>query len=201
MLIEVETLLLQSPEHLAKQKEIDESEKKVYNQIRNLYKKEYANGPGYNVSNLMSNIMKKSKIEFLKSVIMMRNGEVQLHARKLRSLVDLCVQKIIDNIRYLGNVGCVDLHLLEQILPHYTVDQLMRVEKGKRSKFSFSFLSTMYGAITSWNSIEKQSRQVRLCTKTPPLSKKRFWGDGPGYNVSNLMSNIMKKSKIEFLKR
>ncbi|XLS81991.1 hypothetical protein HN51_047822 [Arachis hypogaea] len=48
---------------------------------------------------------------------------------------------------------------------------------------------------------KKQSRQVRLCTKTPPSSKKRFWGDGPCYNVSNLMSNIMKKSKIEFLKR
>ncbi|KAL4396138.1 hypothetical protein S245_000681 [Arachis hypogaea] len=47
---------------------------------------------------------------------------------------------------------------------------------------------------------KKQSRQVQLCTKTPPSSKKRFWGDGPGYNVSNLKSNIMKKSKIEFLK-
>ncbi|QHN86327.1 uncharacterized protein DS421_16g545220 [Arachis hypogaea] len=23
---------------------------------------------------------------------------------------------------------------------------------------------------------KKQSRQVRLCTKTPPSSKKRFWG-------------------------
>ncbi|RYR09328.1 hypothetical protein Ahy_B05g077587 [Arachis hypogaea] len=50
-----------------KQKEIAEAEKEVSNQIRNLYKKEYANGPGYNVSNLKSNIMKKSKIEFLKS--------------------------------------------------------------------------------------------------------------------------------------
>ena len=47
----------------------------------------------------------------------------------------------------------------------------------------------------------KQSRQVRTCTKVPPSSKRRFWGDnGPGYNVSNVKSNIMKKAKIEFLK-
>ncbi|XLR04112.1 hypothetical protein S83_070310, partial [Arachis hypogaea] len=97
MLIEVETLLLQSPEYL------------------------------------------------VCIVIMMRNGEVQLHARKLRSLVDLCVQKIIDNIRYLGNVGCVDLHLLERISPHYTgadlspmTDKLWKgfFEKQYRSKIA-----------------------------------------------------------------
>ncbi|XLT09549.1 hypothetical protein HN51_055342, partial [Arachis hypogaea] len=99
---------------------------------------------------------------FAISVIMMRKGEVQLHARKLRSLVDLCVQKIIDNIRYLGNVGCVDLHLLEQILPHYTVDQLMRVEKGKRSKFSFSFLSTMLVCIGRDEVSEGQFSQVLI---------------------------------------
>ncbi|RYR27470.1 hypothetical protein Ahy_B01g051501 isoform C [Arachis hypogaea] len=182
---------------------------------------------------------------------MMRKGEVQLPARKLPSLVDLCVQKIIDNIRYLGNVGCVDLHLLERILPHCTVDQLMHVEKASEGadlspvtdKLWKGFFEKQYGSNCSkevmrrmrekkvsfkWKQLyeakqkeiaeaekevsnrirnlykkedaKKQSRQVQLCTKTPPSSKKRFWGDGPGYNVSNLKSNIMKKSKIEFLK-
>ncbi|RYR79296.1 hypothetical protein Ahy_A01g004125 isoform E [Arachis hypogaea] len=184
-------------------------------------------------------------------VIMMRRGEVQLPARKLPSLVDLCVQKIIDNIRYLGNVGCVDLHLLERILPHCTVDQLIHVEKASEGadlspvtdKLWKGFFEKQYGLNCAkevmrrmrekkvsfkWKQLyeakqkeiaeaekevsnrirnlykkedaKKQSRQVQLCTKTPPSSKKRFWGDGPGYNVSNLKSNIMKKSKIEFLK-
>lgn len=47
----------------------------------------------------------------------------------------------------------------------------------------------------------KQSRQVRFCTKVPPSSKRSFFGgSGPGYNVSNVKSNIMKKAKIDFLK-
>jgi len=53
-------------------------------------------------------------------------------APKIPTLVDLCVQKVIDNVRYLGNVGCVDQHLLERILPHCTVDQLMHVEKSTK---------------------------------------------------------------------
>ncbi|XLR15286.1 hypothetical protein S83_043224, partial [Arachis hypogaea] len=113
-------------------------------------------------------------------VIMMRKGEVQLHARKLRSLVDLCVQKIIDNIRYLGNVGCVDLHLHKRILPHYMVDQLMRVEKGKRIQVKNCTKEVMRRMREKKVSFKRkqlyEGRQVRLCTKTPPLSKKRFWG-------------------------
>lgn len=50
--------------------------------------------------------------------------------KKIPSLVDLCVQKTIDNVRYLGNVGETDAHLLERILPHCTLDQLMHVEKS-----------------------------------------------------------------------
>ncbi|XP_062105796.1 uncharacterized protein LOC133817324 [Humulus lupulus] len=47
----------------------------------------------------------------------------------------------------------------------------------------------------------KQSRQVQLCTKVPPSSKRSFFGgSGPGYNVSNVKSNIMKKAKLDFLK-
>ncbi|KAK7287525.1 hypothetical protein RIF29_00806 [Crotalaria pallida] len=173
-------------------------------------------------------------------------------ALKLPSLVDLCVQKVIDNVRYLGNVGSVDQHLLERILPHCTLDQLMHVEKASEGsdlspvtdKLWKRFFEKQFGTNCTnevirrmqakrvsfkWMQLyeaklkeiaqaekeavdrmkqrykkedaKKQSRQVRLCTKVPPSSKRRFWGDnGPGYNVSNVKSNIMKKAKIEFLK-
>ena len=65
---------------------------------------------------------------------MMRRDE--FCAPKIPTLVDLCVQKVIDNIRYLGNVGYVDEHLLERILPHCTVDQLMNVEKSTKVRWS-----------------------------------------------------------------
>lgn len=48
--------------------------------------------------------------------------------RKIPSLVDLCVQKAVDNVRYLGDVGETDFHLLERFLPHCTVEQLMHIE-------------------------------------------------------------------------
>ncbi|XP_065852441.1 uncharacterized protein [Euphorbia lathyris] len=48
---------------------------------------------------------------------------------------------------------------------------------------------------------KKQSRQIRICTKVPPASKRSFFGGGgPGYNLSNVKSNIMKKAKLDFLK-
>lgn len=59
------------------------------------------------------------------------------------SLVDLCVQKAIDNVRYLGNVGPVDHHLLEQILPHCTLDQLMHIEKASEVRRVFVVLLPM----------------------------------------------------------
>ncbi|KAL1567315.1 hypothetical protein AAHA92_02805 [Salvia divinorum] len=48
--------------------------------------------------------------------------------RKAPSLVDLCVNMAIDNVRYLGDVGETDNHLLERILCHCTLDQLMHIE-------------------------------------------------------------------------
>ncbi|KAK2441373.1 transcription elongation factor B polypeptide [Trifolium repens] len=183
-------------------------------------------------------------------VIMMRRDQTSV--RKKPSLVDLCVQKAIDNVRYLGNVGPVDHHLLERILPHCTLDQLMHVEKASKGtdlspvtdklwkkffekqfgidrtnevieimsekRVSFRWLQLYEANVKKMDQQEieavaklkkmykaedarKQSRQVKICTKAPPSSKRRFWGDnGPGYNVSNVKSNIMKKSKIEFLK-
>jgi len=54
--------------------------------------------------------------------------------RKGPSLVDLCVQKAIDNRRYLGDVGETALHLLERILPHCTVEQLMHIENSTEDR-------------------------------------------------------------------
>lgn len=49
---------------------------------------------------------------------------------KVPSLVDLCVQLAIDNVRYLGDVGETDYHLLDRILSHCTLDQLMHIENS-----------------------------------------------------------------------
>lgn len=56
---------------------------------------------------------------------------------KLPSLVDLCVRTAIDNLRYLGDVGETDSDLLDRILPHCTLDQLMHVEKCTKVRMCF----------------------------------------------------------------
>lgn len=56
---------------------------------------------------------------------------------KLPSLVDLCVRTVIDNLRYLGDVGETDLDLLDRILPHCTLDQLMHVEQCTKVRMCF----------------------------------------------------------------
>ncbi|KDP39805.1 hypothetical protein JCGZ_03941 [Jatropha curcas] len=171
---------------------------------------------------------------------------------KAPSLVDLCVDVAISNVRYLGDVGETDLHLLDRILPHCTMDQLIHIEKRTEGrdlspvtdKLWKRFFEREFGVSKTNDVIEKmrrlkvsfrwkelyeaklkdiaqeedrtgsrlrqsyqkenakkQSRQVRLCTKVPPSSKRSFYGgSGPGCNLSNVKSNIMKKSKIDFLK-
>ncbi|BBG99744.1 hypothetical protein Prudu_009534 [Prunus dulcis] len=179
------------------------------------------------------------------------------------SLVDLCINTAIDNIRHLGDVGETELYFLERILPHCTVDQLRHVEKStkgrdlspitdnlwrklyqkefgiertnlviermKKKKVSFRWNQLYEAKLREVDEAEnkvadrlkslyqkedartftsphpskpnnrKQSRQVRICTKVPPSSNKRSFGNGPGYNVT-AKSNLMKKSKIDFLK-
>lgn len=187
----------------------------------------------------------------------MRSGYIHLPARnrqgkgKPPSLVDLCVQVAIDNIRYIGNVGATDAHLLEQILPHCTVEQLMHIENATvdrdltpvTDKLWKKFFEATFGShwvekvvkrmaengVTyNWrqlyqarlkevdekrnNTVEriaqsykdqnarKQSRQIQICTKVPPSTKKRsFCGAfGGSSSFSNLKSNLMKKAKIEY---
>lgn len=54
--------------------------------------------------------------------------------RKVPSLVDLCIRTAIDNVRHIGNVGEVDTHLLQRILPHCTVDQLLHIEDSTEGR-------------------------------------------------------------------
>ncbi|MBA0683221.1 hypothetical protein Goari_024893 [Gossypium aridum] len=63
-----------------------------------------------------------------------RNIADKSETRKTPSLVDLCVRTVIDNVRYLGDVGETDSHLLERILPHCTVDQLLHVETSTKGR-------------------------------------------------------------------
>ncbi|XP_022979565.1 uncharacterized protein LOC111479243 [Cucurbita maxima] len=44
------------------------------------------------------------------------------------------VNKAIDSLRFLGDVGQTDLNFLEHILPHCTVEQLMRIENSSKGR-------------------------------------------------------------------
>ncbi|PIA62647.1 hypothetical protein AQUCO_00200573v1 [Aquilegia coerulea] len=57
-----------------------------------------------------------------------------MFTRNIPTLVQLCVQTAIDNVRYLGDVGETDIDLLKDILPHCTVDQLMHIEKSTEGR-------------------------------------------------------------------
>ncbi|KAK3184709.1 hypothetical protein Dsin_031995 [Dipteronia sinensis] len=165
-----------------------------------------------------------------------------LTMQKAPSLVDLCVETAIDNVRYLGDVGETDLHLLDRILPHCTFDQLMHVEnstKGrdltpvtdklwkkfykkefgekslnvviermKARKVAFRWKQLYEAKVEDLNEAEKktsdrlkqlyqkedakkQSRQTRLCSKVPPSSNKRSFG--------NLYFSVVVDSHVFFI--
>jgi len=64
--------------------------------------------------------------------------------RKPRSLLDMCVQKLIDNLRYVVRVDGIEMELLKRILPHCTLEQLTRIENrtevGSPANALLSFL-------------------------------------------------------------
>lgn len=59
--------------------------------------------------------------------------------RKVPSLVQLCTQTAIVNLRYMGDVGEMDLHLLKDILPHCNIDQLTHIENSTEVRALFSY--------------------------------------------------------------
>lgn len=64
--------------------------------------------------------------------------------KKVPSLVDLCVQTAIDNVRYIGDVGETDIHLLERILPHCTIDQLKHIEQSTEVRWKINLLPNLH---------------------------------------------------------
>ncbi|OMO60894.1 RNA polymerase II transcription factor SIII, subunit A [Corchorus olitorius] len=145
------------------------------------------------------------------------------------SLVDLCVRTAIINVRYLGDVGETDSDLLARILPHCTVDQLMHVEKSTIGRdlspitdnLWKNFYQKQFG-IESVNSVIKnmkvkkasfgwrqlyeaklkvlQEAEDKTSNRLKELYKNENARNGPGYNLSNCKSNIMKKAKLDLLK-
>ncbi|XP_078444645.1 transcription elongation factor B polypeptide [Wolffia australiana] len=168
------------------------------------------------------------------------------------SLVSLCVQTAIDNVRYIGDVGETDNSLLNEILPHCTVEQLDHIERSTARDLSAVtdplwkvFYERAFGADSvnlvmkrmkqknvkfKWNQLyeakskereeaqkkiaeqlkqryaeeekKKQSRQIQVVDKKPPVSNKRpFSGaSGSSYSVSGVKGNLMKKAKLEYMK-
>ncbi|KAM7265892.1 hypothetical protein ACFE04_003575 [Oxalis oulophora] len=156
-------------------------------------------------------------------------SEMSIEGRKVPSLVDLCVRLAIDNVRYLGDVGETDLHLLQRIFRHCSVDQLMHIEKstegrdlspvtdelwkrfyekrfGKKStdlviermrdkKVAFRWMQLYEAKLEDMSQAEKKA-----VDRLKQLYKKEDDRNGPSYNVSHIKSNIMKKTRIEYLK-
>ncbi|AQK41228.1 hypothetical protein Zm00014a_009357 [Zea mays] len=166
--------------------------------------------------------------------------------RKPLSLVELCVRKAIDNLRYMGSVDGVEMDLLKRILPHCTMEQLTRVENSTEMDLSLvtdplwrRFYQREFGqehtskviarlkelgqkTPYTWRELfaakkekqkevedkmldkftkkfqaeraEKQSKQIKLCTKVPPSSKRSFFGGNflflPLLNFSPLGINL-----------
>jgi len=79
-------------------------------------------------------MMRKDEISARKkpssSLLLFQRNPVMMKRKDQTSLVDLCVENAIDNVKYLGDVSHVDHHLLERTLPHCTLDQLMHIEKS-----------------------------------------------------------------------
>ncbi|XP_074269506.1 uncharacterized protein LOC141592654 isoform X3 [Silene latifolia] len=70
----------------------------------------------------------------MKSGNLLFSGRNRQGNGKAPSLVDLCVQTAIDNVKYIGDVGATDSHLLERILPHCTVEELMHIENANTER-------------------------------------------------------------------
>ncbi|XP_047312980.1 uncharacterized protein LOC124916300 [Impatiens glandulifera] len=50
------------------------------------------------------------------------------------TLVELCVKKAIDDLKYLGDVGETDINILDSILSHCTIQQLAHIEESTKGR-------------------------------------------------------------------
>lgn len=96
-----------------------------------------------------------------------RSATTRMYGRKIPTLLELCVQTAIDNVRYLGDVGETDIDLLGEILPHCTADQLMHIEKSSierdlspvTDKLWRKFYEKHFGAESTKSLIERMNRK------------------------------------------
>lgn len=146
-------------------------------------------------------------MEFIRSELTKMFGRRTTMGHRVPSLVDLCVQVAIDNVRYLGDVGETDFHLLERILPHCTLEQLMHVEKCTEVRkiyvqipttSNFIFISHIMGLV---DQILKcflyllQGRDLRPVTNE---LWKKFFERNFGTKSVNVVVERMKKEKVNF---
>jgi len=103
------------------------------------------------------------------SLLLLQRNPVMMKKKDQTSLVDLCVEKAIDNVKYLGDVSHVDHHMLEKILPHCTLDQLMHIEKSSEGmdlspitdKLWKKFFEKQFG-INCTNEVVKKMKEKRV---------------------------------------
>lgn len=92
--------------------------------------------------------------------------------RKVPTLVELCLQTAISNLRYIGDVGEVDLYLLKDILPHCNIDQLTHIENSTQGRdlspvtdaLWKRFYEQQFG-VESANTVIKRMKQKKIVFK------------------------------------
>lgn len=127
-------------------------------------------------------------------------------ARRAPSLVDLCVQVAIANARYLGDVGETDFHLLERILPHCTLDQVVHIEQCTKARNIFLWIPAPLQLHSSnhilFDCIEGFSYTYLLQGRdlSPVTNQvwKTFFELDFGAHSVNVVVERMKKEKVKF---
>ncbi|XP_009416869.2 uncharacterized protein LOC103997396 [Musa acuminata AAA Group] len=92
--------------------------------------------------------------------------------RKVPTLVELCLQTAISNLRYIGDVGEVDLYLLKDILQHCNIDQLTHIENSTQGRdlspvtdaLWKRFYEQQFG-VESANTVIKRMKQKKIVFK------------------------------------
>ncbi|KAJ4760338.1 Elongin-A [Rhynchospora pubera] len=123
--------------------------------------------------------------------------------KKAPSLVDLCINLAMENVRYIGSVSGLDSNLLERILPHCNITQLTRIENCSKGtdlspvtdKLWKRFYEMEYGVDNATRVIERmQQKKVQFKWKQLFEAKKKEREE-----AENKISKKLKQSYAESL--